>query len=460
MKHQMKKPCKLAIAATLISCVITGPAAYGDFSAGMKYYKDHDYTNAITEFKRSATLGHKLSQFDVGLMYLHGQGVKKDLIEAYAWLAVAAMDNDPERAQTRDYVMNQMDEAQKNAAIDRMEKLLADINRQAKQLEPVIVPDENCKFHMKLIKPYRVDYPASMENAGKQDTTDVEFTIDKNGFPRDYSVSVSLGKEFDAAIFESLKHWRYEVALVNGKPVEVTNAEIRVKFRIEDGQMDKAAVQKYVEELRETAKNGTPQDKYTVAYIGDLVNELGIKKEESNRWYYQAAQAGYSKAQYEIGKALFRGQGCEQDTHKGLLWLTMAAEDESPDAEYFLGVSLLGSSKIQEDKPQAIAWLNKAAAGKSEKAIMRLAWILATDKDDHERDPARALQLVTEVYDTYPDKLRSYETLAAAQAANGLFEDAVKSQKKAIKEARHIDYPMDELKARLEAYNGHQPWHE
>ncbi|HVY24864.1 MAG TPA: energy transducer TonB [Steroidobacteraceae bacterium] len=426
----------------------------------MKYYKDHDYTNAINEFKRSAVLGHKLSQFDVGVMYLQGQGVKKDLIEAYAWLAISAMDNNPERVQTRDYVMSQMDEAQKNAAIDRMEKLLTEINQEAEKLEPVIVSDENCKFHLTSVRRYPVRYPDSMIYAGKQDTTDVEYTIDKQGFPRDYSVSVSLGKDFDTAIFNSLKRWRYQVTILDGKPVEVTNAEIRFRFRIVGGEMDKAAVRKYVKELRERASKGSAPDLYAAAYIGDLVSELGIKKEESNRWYYQAAQAGYSKAQYEIGKSLFRGEGCEQDIHKGLQWLTMAAEDESADAEYFLGISLLGSNKITEDKPQAIAWLNKAAAGKSDKAMMRLAWILATDKDDHVRDPARALQLVKEVYDNYADKLRSNETLAAVQAANGLFDDAVLAQKKAIKEAKYIHYPLDDLNARLDAYNSHQAWRE
>ncbi len=452
---------KVPFCITLCVLLMSFPLySHADFSAGIKDYNEKHYEEAMAEFKRSAVLGHKLSQFNIGIMYLRGEGTKQDLVESYAWLAVAASDKNPDRIQARDAVMSKMDEPQKNAAIDRMQQLFSEIKKEAEKLEPVIISEEQCKFHLKQVKRYTPQYPASMLNEGKQDSTDAEFTIDKFGFPRDYSLSVSLSKEFDTVIYDALKQWRYEPIIINGKPAEVAVAQVRFRFRIDGGQLDKKAVEKYTNELREKAKQGNPNDMYALAYLGDLVPELSVKKSESNQWYYQAAQAGYSKAQYEIGKSLFRGEGCEQDTHKGLYWLTMAAEERSTDAQYFLGISLLGSDKIQEDRPLAIEWLQKAASAKHEKAMMRLAWILATDKDEHVYDPVKSLALVNEVYKNYADKLRSNETLAAAQAANGLFNDAVKSQQTAIKEAKHIDYPLDDLQARLESYKNNQSWRE
>jgi len=451
---------KVLISAVFVIFSTFNIAAFADYSAGLHAYQDKDYAKAMAEFKRSAVLGHKPSQFNVGIMYLHGEGTPVDVVEAYAWLALSATDKDDKRVNVRDMVMGKMDEKQKDAAIDRMSSLFKEVNSESQKLTPVLVAEEQCKFHLKNIKRYKLDYPKSMLNEGKQTSSDVEFTIDKFGFARDYAVTVSFNKEFDKAIYKSIPHWRYETITVEGRPVEIAGAAVRIKFRIDGGEIDKEELKKYVTELRETAKKGTPDGLYTAAYIGSLLPELNIRREESARWFYESAKSGFSQAQYEIGKALFRGDGCEQDTLKGLHWLNMAAEEKSTDAQYFLGISLLGSDKIQEDKPKAIQWLTKAASGHHEKAMMRLAWILATDKDEKTRDPARALTLVNEVYKNYPDKLRSNETYAAAYAVNGNFEKAKELQTAALKEAKAIDYPVADIQARLDAYTNKQPWFE
>ena len=441
-----------------VICCTLCRATLADFAEATENYRNKNYEAAMTEFKRSAVLGHKPSQFNIGVMYFRGEGVKQDLVEAYAWLAVAATDKDPSHIAVRDMVMSELDEKKKDAAIDRMEKLFVELAAESKNMTPILISEEKCKFHLKNTKKVAIEYPESLIDNGKEYSTDVAFTIDKFGAPRDYSVSVSTNKDFDTVVFKSLKRWRYEPVVVEGKSVEIADAQIRVRFRITGGRLDPHELKKYTDELRAKVKSGNPNDLYAVAYIGALVPELQIKKEESAQWFYEAARAGVPRARYEIGKALFRGDGCEQDTYKGLRWLTMTAEEENTDAQYFLGVSLLSSDKIQEDKTKAIEWLSKAASGHHEKAMMRLAWILATDKDEQVRDPARALQMVNEVYKNYADKLRSDETLAAAQAINGMFDDAVKLQTAALREAKAIDYPLDEVQARLAAYKNKQPW--
>src|SRR6266496_399631 len=85
-----------------------------DFLSAMKDYQNKNYEVAMAEFKRSAVLGHKASQFNIGVMYFRGEGVTPDPVESYAWLAVSATDKDPERVRIRDLVMSKMDEPQKN----------------------------------------------------------------------------------------------------------------------------------------------------------------------------------------------------------------------------------------------------------------------------------------------------------------------------------------------------------
>jgi hypothetical protein len=62
-------------------------------SYAIKAYRDGYNQSAYTNFKKAAALGNALSQRYVGLMYVNGLGVEKDLVKGYAWLKLAAHDN-------------------------------------------------------------------------------------------------------------------------------------------------------------------------------------------------------------------------------------------------------------------------------------------------------------------------------------------------------------------------------
>lgn len=449
---------------TLISSlfILSIPFAYADFDSAMGLYEAKNFSDSMAEFKRLSSLGHKQSQLNLGVMYFRGEGVEKNPVEAYAWAALAASDGDAERARTRDLIDKRLAKEEKSRALTRASELLAQMGDQAleEKLTPVMLSDMECQFQIKPLKMTQPKYPQEMMHEGKSGSVDVEYTIDKLGFARDYSAIVSTDKGFEKTIFTALRQWQYQPVLVDGKATEVAVTQLRVKFSIAGAKPDKNEVKKYLNDLRAKAELGKVADMYAFAYITNLLPELQVQRQESNSWYLKAAQAGLPRAQYEIGKSLMRGEGCKMDPEKGIYWLTMAAKSNSPNAQYFLGVSLLGSNKFVQNKQQAIEWLNHAVAGDHDKAAMRLAWILATDTDEHIRDPKRALALVTKVYEKYPDQLRANENLAAAQAANNLFDDAVKSQKSAISWAKRFDYPLTDLQARLVAYQQHQEWRE
>jgi TPR repeat protein len=63
--------------------------ARADFTVAMANYEAKKFPEAMEEFKRLASLGHKDSQMNLGVMYFRGEGLAKDLIEAYAWMALA-----------------------------------------------------------------------------------------------------------------------------------------------------------------------------------------------------------------------------------------------------------------------------------------------------------------------------------------------------------------------------------
>jgi tetratricopeptide (TPR) repeat protein len=84
-----------------------------------------------------------------------------------------------------------------------------------------------------------------------------------------------------------------------------------------------------------------------------------------------------------------------------------------------------------------------------------LAWLLATHAPTEGGDPVWAVTLAQEVCQRTGNRIGEYlDTLAAAYAAAGRFNDAVATAQKAIELARAAGQPdvVKEIEARLELY--------
>jgi len=101
------------------------PDEFGEF-AGMQYYAIGNYAKAKTYFEYGARYADKLSQLSLGLMYLHGEGVKCDPVMAYAWLSLAAERRFPRFVATRDEVWRQLDASQREQALAALSRLTAE----------------------------------------------------------------------------------------------------------------------------------------------------------------------------------------------------------------------------------------------------------------------------------------------------------------------------------------------
>jgi len=101
------------------------PDQYNEF-AGMHCYTRGDYPCALSRFREAARYADKLSQLSIGLMYLNGQGVDKDPVVAFAWVAIAAERRYPPFLATRDRLWANLDEKQR----DRATELVARLYRQ------------------------------------------------------------------------------------------------------------------------------------------------------------------------------------------------------------------------------------------------------------------------------------------------------------------------------------------
>lgn len=84
---------------------------------GMEDYAIGNYKNAMCDFQASAWYADKVSQLSIGLMYLNGQGVQKDPVKAYAWVALSAEREYPQFEKTRDGIWQQLNPDQQKQAL-------------------------------------------------------------------------------------------------------------------------------------------------------------------------------------------------------------------------------------------------------------------------------------------------------------------------------------------------------
>ena len=74
----------LAIIAFLFS-----GAVLADFDRGLAAYRMGDFDQAFEQFRLDAVDGHASAQYNLGVMYYRGEGVKKDVVRAWAWMILA-----------------------------------------------------------------------------------------------------------------------------------------------------------------------------------------------------------------------------------------------------------------------------------------------------------------------------------------------------------------------------------
>jgi TPR repeat protein len=86
MQYRSTRNGVLGLAVALLATV---PAS-ADVAAGMRAFQNKDYATAFAEWKAAAEAGSAEGQFDLGVLYAQGRGVKRDLTVAEQWYRKAA----------------------------------------------------------------------------------------------------------------------------------------------------------------------------------------------------------------------------------------------------------------------------------------------------------------------------------------------------------------------------------
>ena len=130
-----------------------------------------------------------------------------------------------------------------------------------------------------------------------------------------------------------------------------------------------------------------------------------IQYRDANKWFESAAKGGLPNAQFEMGKNMVLGLGCEQDHAGGMKWIK-AAVGGHPSAQLVFADEIERQRRSDERNLALLSWLRNAASGEFFPAKVELAWALSTTSTPALHDPDEALALLNKYPDSqYKDSL-------------------------------------------------------
>ena len=221
-----------------------------------------------------------------------------------------------------------------------------------------------------------------------------------------------------------------------------------------DGQAE-PAIRCYTQALQLDPENGTALAWLGMARLslGDLAGALP-PLEQAVRLQPQWGEAHRSLGVWKLRSGDYPAAlQCFQDA--------LRCSPQDAESHYYLGMTLTAQGQTQA----AVAALRQSRLLSPEwpQPANNLAWILATAREPTVRDPNEAVRLAEWVCGVTPNPDPTHlDTLAAAYAAAGRFDDAVRTATQALDAARRRGQTQDvsAMEARLDLYRRGQPYTE
>jgi TPR repeat protein len=262
---------------------------------------------AVELFEKAASAGHQRAQVNLGILYMRGQGVPRDLVSARAWLEKAAAGGDPQAMYT---LGRALDEGTEQVPADPVRA--ADLYRRAAEKGHALA---GLRYGLALTEGFGVkrDIPLGQRWLVK---------AQENGVP--------------------------EAALALGDQIARTPAT-------RDKAANERTVQLAVTWFDVAAKGGVPsaQFKLANAYFAGV----GIARDpaQAQYWYGRAAEQGLPQAQHALGILLMGGVNGAADPVQGYKWLLLAEKAGHPDARAVRAKSAERLSEKDRKQAEALA---------------------------------------------------------------------------------------------------------
>ena len=411
-------------------------------------YNTAKYKQAYIEFQRLAKLGNKDAIYNIGVMFLYGQGVEKDLGKAHAWFSLAAdfgLDDARSAARLIEQEINTNEEKVSLELSFTKLKEAFGYEQYSNTLLPLFSEQQYqqaTSFPPRRIHKIDAKYPKEAYKKGIEGWVWLEFDVDESGAVKDVDIIDAFpNKTFNRSIFNAVRRWRYEPFTVEGKAQSYGSRSLIYHFTTFKGKRYQASFnkqkknyQKKINQLIEGAEQGNAIVQY---YIANWLEAEEHNATRLLRSHWQQATAGsdlllasaingYPNSQYRLGANLLRGEYTQTDRKKGINWILNAAQSGFSYAQYRLARELLDKNFIDYDVDKAKRWLRTAAKQNHFRAIRDLITLELSEKNY--QSAAIYLKQGLTINDDHPD-------LLLAQAKIQQYKGQNKKAKKTIKEA-------------------------
>lgn len=427
-------------------------------------YNTGKYQQAFDEFQRLSKLGHKDAIYNIGVMYLYGQGVSKNLIDAHSWFSLAA-DYGLDEARSAARLIEQELADKENAQLlePRLNKLnqTFGFERYKNTLLPVFNDKQyQLTANIPPLRIHKVDakYPKEAYEKGIEGWVWLEFDVDASGAVKDVDIIDAFpNKTFNRAIYNAVRRWRYEPLMISGQAKSYSSRSLLYHFTTFKGKryqasfsQQKKSYQKKINQLIEGAEQGNALVQYYIAnwLVADEHNATRLLR---SHWQQPTAGSdlllasainGYPNSQYRLGSNLLRGEYTQADRQKGLNWLLNAAQSGFSYAQYRLGRELLDKQTLEYDADKAKRWLQNAAEQGHFRALRDLITIELAAKDYI--NAALYLKLALKQDDDHPDLLLAQAKILQQKKQ---YTQSNKKAAEALKQAKSRQWYLSDIAA-------------
>lgn len=150
----------------------------------------------------------------------------------------------------------------------------------------------------------------------------------------------------------------------------------------EEGRVAEAA--KLFRQAAEAGHSGAQFNLGLLLYEGG--GGLGKNLKEAVSWWMKAARQGHSGAGFTLGVCYSEGSGVNKDPQAAAEWYTKAANMGNADAQFNLGVCYEDGLGVEKSLMAAIEWFRMAAEQGDESAVAKLHKYANSPPEDSEND--------------------------------------------------------------------------
>jgi TPR repeat protein len=176
----------------------------------------------------------------------------------------------------------------------------------------------------------------------------------------------------------------------------------------------------------EMALKLSPNHALSQYHLGVLAEHVDKNHQAATRWYKRSATNGLPAGQYNYGTALLLGQGTDKDLSEAAKQYEIAAKQGHSKAQNSLGYLYRLGAGVKKNFIHAAYWYKQSADQGNNQAANRLAWLLSTCPIEDICDGKTALEYAIRATEQNLSA-SNLDTLAAAHARNGNFNDAITS---------------------------------